>query len=373
MVGMTLYKFSVGAVLAVAMVGVLGMSALTFSSRDFQFGVAQVAPSTNGRVDFAELDRVDAAIASIRDETQGTREDLTEVQERLAALDRAEAAVNQSRAEIVGDVARIEQSANVQGDASAGMSTQGLSQRINALAGQSTLSAADQQRVATLSSDVRELAGQETAVAQTSAERASLNEQQRLIGEQVAQSDSQIRTLQARVVPETDHYDRIRNEARSLQSLSVLGASAYLAQGHPSLLSTMLVLLMGALGSLLYLFPAYLNRPEPVTMAEIFVRLVFGMCAALSLYVLANAAIAGFSIGSGGASAAQVTTSSLLNPFTVSLVGIVAGVLSEDIAKWIQERGRGVFTQGGGGGARPAAAPPEPAPTGGLVNNEAIR
>jgi hypothetical protein len=105
-------------------------------------------------------------------------------------------------------------------------------------------------------------------------------------------------------------------------------------------------------------------------MAEIFVRLIFGMCAALSLYVLANAAIAGFSIGSG---VTQATTSSLLNPFTVSLVGIVAGVLSEDIAKWIQERGRGVFTQGGVAATRPAAAPQESAPTGGLVNNEAIR
>ncbi|HET9230518.1 MAG TPA: hypothetical protein VFO00_04480 [Vitreimonas sp.] len=367
---MTFHKFAVGSVLAVAMVGVLGTSALVFSSRDFQFGVAQVAPTTNGRVDFAELDRVEAEIATIRDASQGTREDLAEVQEHLAALDRSEAAVNQSRAEIVGDVARIEQSANVEASASAGMTTQGLSQRINTLAGQSSLSAPDQQRVATLASDVRDLAAQEAAVASTSAERAALNEQQRLVGDQVAQSDSQIRTLQARVVPETDHYDRIRNEARSLQSLSVFGASAYLAQGHPSLLSTVLVLLMGALGSLLYLFPAYLNRPEPVTMAEIFVRLVFGMCAALSLYVLANAAIAGFSIGSG---VAQATTSSLLNPFTVSLVGIVAGVLSEDIAKWIQERGRGVFTQGGVASARPAAAPQENAPTGGLVNNEAIR
>jgi hypothetical protein len=118
---------------------------------------------------------------------------------------------------------------------------------------------------------------------------------------------------------------------------------------------------MGALGSLLYLFPAYLNRSEPVTMAEIVVRLIFGMCAALAFYVLANAAIAGFSIAS---SVQQATTSSTLNPFTVSLVGIVAGVMSEDIARWIQARGRGIFTQGG--------APTTVAPTGGLVNNQAI-
>ena len=110
---------------------------------------------------------------------------------------------------------------------------------------------------------------------------------------------------------------------------------------------------------------ADLLKPEHVP--EIAVRLIFGMCAALAFYVLANAAIAGFSIAS---SVQQATTSSTLNPFTVSLVGIVAGVLSEDIAKWIQERGRGIFTQGvtsGGGAAQSAAAP-----TGGLVNNQAI-
>ena len=87
---MTLYKFSVGAVLAVAMVGVLGVSALVFSSRDFQFGVAQVAPTTNGRVDFAELDRVEAEIAAIREASEPTRQELNEVQGRLDALDRAE-------------------------------------------------------------------------------------------------------------------------------------------------------------------------------------------------------------------------------------------------------------------------------------------
>jgi hypothetical protein len=249
---MTLYKFSVGAVLAVAMVGVLGASALVFSARDFQFGVAQVAPSTNGRVDFAALERVEREIASLQDQPQQT--------------DRIEA-------------------------------------------------------------------------------------------------------LQAQIVPERQHYERIRNEARSLQSLSIFGVSASLAQGHPALLSIMLVLLMGALGSLLYLFPAYLSRPAPVTMAEIFVRLIFGMCAALAVYVLANA-LATFSVGAP--TQQLTTTSATLNPFTVSLIGILAGVMSEDIAKWIQDRGRGIFAQGGGA-ARAAAPPQEAAPTGGLVNNDAIR
>jgi hypothetical protein len=38
--------------------------------------------------------------------------------------------------------------------------------------------------------------------------------------------------------------------------------------------------------------------------------------------------------------------------------------MSEDIAKWIQDRGRGIFTQGGAPAPAPAAASSEPEFTG---------
>jgi hypothetical protein len=191
------------------------------------------------------------------------------------------------------------------------------------------------------------------------------------VGSEVAESNRLIYALQQEAVGDYRHFARIQGEVAALQTMSPWGVSAFLAQGHPALLSTVLVLLMGALGSLLYLFPAYLNRPAPVTMAEIVVRLIFGMCAALAFYVLANAAIAGFSIASN---VTQATTSSALNPFTVSLVGIVAGVLSEDIAKWIQDRGRGIFTQGqiSTGATQAQQNATQPHVEGGLVNNQAI-
>jgi len=367
---MTLYKFSVGAVLAVAMVGVLAASAIVFSSRDFQFGVAQAAPSTNGRIDFAKLDEIEREIAEAREQSKETRDQLADVQERIAAIERAEADANQARTTITSEVVAIEQRAGITGAANPAP----LSQRINTLAGQANLSAEDRARVGTLASSVTRLAQQDATNAENADDLASLYEQRAVISAQVAESDGQIHELQRQVVPEREHYDRIRNEARSLQSLSVFGATTTLAQGHPSLLSTALVLLMGALGSLLYLFPAYLNRLEPVTHAEVFVRLIFGMCAALAVYVLANALA---SISAEGMVQTQLrTTSASLNPFTTSLIGIVAGVLSEDIAKWIQDRGRGIFTPGSAGAARPASAPPpapsERAPTGGLVNNDAI-
>lgn len=375
---MTIYKFAVGVVLTVAMVAVLGFGALVFSARDFQFGVASISPSTNGLVSFAQLEDANREIDRIEAESAGPRGELLEIEQQIAALDTevaaAEASLNETRAAMVGAIAGIEARANIAAaeSAAADMSAQGLSRRIDALAARSGLSPSDQQGVAQLRVQVQQLADAEGAIDDRSAEREALLTRQRLVGGQVAESNRRIFALQQSVVPDYEHFVRVRGEAEALRTLSPLGVSAYLAQGHPALLSTMLVLLMGALGSLLYLFPAYLNRPAPVTMAEIVVRLIFGMCAALAFYVLANAAIAGFAIGAG---VQQATTSSALNPFTVSLVGIVAGVLSEDIAKWIQDRGRGIFAQGGvaaAGGAAAANDPGDNPPGGGLVNNAAI-
>jgi hypothetical protein len=382
---MTLYKFGVGVVLAVAMTGVLTMSALVFSSRDFQFGVAQISPSTNGLISFAQLEEVDRQVQQIEAESAGPRGEQLQVEQQIATLDAetqtAEANANDARASMVGAIAELETRASVATaeSAAADMSAQGLSQRINALASRPGLPPADQQGVAQLQTQVQQLASQEENLDDRGAERAQLVARQRLVSGQVAEANRRVFALQQTVVPDYEHFTRVRGEAHALAAMSPLGVSAFLAQGHPALLSTVLVLLMGALGSLLYLFPAYLNRAEPVTMAEIVVRLIFGMCAALAFYVLANAAIAGFSIAS---SVQQATTSSMLNPFTVSLVGIVAGVLSEDIAKWIQDRGRGIFTQGGGSAPAPstAAAPASSSnnngddgpPGGGLVNNQAI-
>jgi len=372
---MTFYKFAVGVVLAIAMVAVLTTGALVFSARDFQFSVAQIAPESNGLVDFDRLRAVDTQIVALRESTAAPRGELLEIEQALDGVDqrlqRVEAQASEARAAIVGLIAGVEQRASIANN-NADTSTSALAARVATLSQQSGLAPSDQQTVVGLQQQVQQLAQDEGAYDTAQADRAGLLSRQRLVGGQLSDSNRQIYALQETVVPSYRHYARIHGEAEALRTMSPLGVASYFAQGHPALLSTTLVLLMGALGALLYLFPAYLNRAVPVTMAEIVVRLIFGMCAALAVYVLANAAIAGFSMGSG---VVQATTSSTLNPFTVSLVGIVAGVLSEDIAKWIQDRGRGVFQQGGVAANPPppaAASAPEPAPGGGLVNNQAI-
>ena len=62
---MTFHKFLVGVVLGVAMLIVLPVGALVFASRDFQYGVTQVAPSTNGLISFARLEEVDQRLQCI--------------------------------------------------------------------------------------------------------------------------------------------------------------------------------------------------------------------------------------------------------------------------------------------------------------------
>jgi hypothetical protein len=355
---MTLYKFLVGLVLTLAMIAVLALSAMVFSARDFQFGVAQVT-HTDGLLSFDQIAEIERQIKPLREAGSGRTAEKTQIAQSLADLDADQSNINAMRGRLVRATTEIEQRANLASPAGAAAeTTAALTQRINALAALTALNPADRQTVASLRNDVQQLAQREVQQQQegdATSRRAALSTRLALVSGQAQETDRQILALEQQVLPDNpEEFARVRSEAVALQSLSLFGASAFLAQGHPSLLSTMLVLLMGALGSLLYLFPAYLNRPQPVTMAEIAVRLIFGMCAALAFYVLANATISGVAIASN---ATQASTASTLNPFTVSLIGIVAGVLSEDIAKWIQDRGRGIFTQGGAS-VTPAAPSP---------------
>jgi hypothetical protein len=140
------------------------------------------------------------------------------------------------------------------------------------------------------------------------------------------------------------NFNQVRAEVDSLRATSPLGIGMWLAQVHPSSLSTLLAVLMGALGAMLFLFPAYVaNKPEwEVTFAAIIVRMVFGMVTAFAFYILANSAIAAFALGGGGD--AKSATAENLNPFTVAGLGVIAGIMADDIALWIHKRGKDMFS-----------------------------
>lgn len=346
---MTIHKWLVGFVLAVVMLLVLVMNIILFSARDFQFGLAQISPETNGLISVERLLEVDEQVTRITDETAEPRGELLQIRSQIETVDAAiagdQAQLIAQRAAIAGGIAEVEsalQTSTAQ-SAAADLDVLALTGRIQGLAAQTGMAPEAQEKVATLQGDVQSLAELELALGARDTERAQLSARERLIGGQVAESDRRIFALQQSVVPNYEHYQRVKSEVMALLNMSPLGIGAMAAQGHPAFVSTLLVLLMGALGATLYLFPAYLNRVEPVTFAEIVVRLIFGMVAAMAFYMMTNAAVFGISFGSG---VEQVQTSSALSPFTVAVIGVIAGVMAEDIAKWVQDRGKGIFTQG---------------------------
>lgn len=355
---MTLQKWLVGFVLTTTMIIVLACAALLFSVRDFQYGLREVVPS--GLVDMQRLDEVQTLIASQQGRVDGPRGEQLALEQRVATLDEEMNAIDRNRAEIAGDLSRLEVLAQMEPGEALDLSASALNARAAAVARQPSLDAEAQQQLASVRARIAQLDQQETDYASKQTERQRLAADQDRLASRLQEENRTVLALQSSVVGGADeatishNYERVRREVQALRTMSPSGIGAMLAGGHPSMLSTALVLLMGALGAILYLFPAYLTRPEPVTYSEIIVRLIFGMCAALAFYVLANAAVAGISVADN---VSQADTAAGLNPFTVSLVGVIAGVMAEDLAKWIRDRSSGVLTQGGSSAPPRAAAP----------------
>jgi transcriptional regulator with XRE-family HTH domain len=112
------------------------------------------------------------------------------------------------------------------------------------------------------------------------------------------------------------------------------------SEGHLTLLLT---LLMGALGSLLYVSRAYLDwafkgarwtEPAPLPLSWFIFRPMFGMITALAILILIKAGQLGFSSG---------TTFSLeegsVNPFLIGFVAIIAGLMSWQCLELIESVG----------------------------------
>ncbi len=211
---MTFYKFAVGVVLAMAMMLVLGMAALVFSARDFQFGVAQFSPATNGLISFERLAEVESQIERIEEESGGPRGEYLEIEQRLAALEtQAQSAgsdADEARAAMVGAIATLEARADARPAASAAadLSAAALNQRVSLLASRTGLSPADQQSVAALRTQAQQLFTQEEALTETGAERAALETRQRLVGGQVSEANRRIYALQElfrhRIIPSSE-------------------------------------------------------------------------------------------------------------------------------------------------------------------------
>lgn len=349
-----MHKWFVGAFLTLVMVIALGTNALLFSARSFQDNLQNLAPNTNGVLNLSLYEDVDRRVTEAEEQVKGVRGQAIDLQRQAAEFESAAQKSRSQAGELVGLVrvglARYE----AEGEAPAVVDgvAQGvaLAARLETAARKPNLKETDRQQIAALLALTADIDRLNAAAEEQTVEAATRRAQAAKVGLKASETDQEVLALKAQFLGETparyatalasdapDSFAIIRNEATALVRSSPYRVTAHLAQVHPQFLSITLVLLMGLLGGVLYLFPAYMSRPNPVTFAEIFIRMIFGMCTALAFYIVMNAAVAGFSLSPQTAVSQDPQTT--INPFSVSLVGIIAGVMADDIARWIHQRG----------------------------------
>lgn len=364
---MTLKRWFAGFFLLLLMVAALFFNSLLFSARSFQHNLFQVDPSSGGVVSLVELAAVDSQVAELERQTAPQRGEAAQAAQKAAIakleLDTAQDAVAAQQVKILAAVAALEEQAGLPPAAATGaFDTVDVAQRLERVQAQRASAAQTREGVISARAELIKLADAEEALGPKEQELSKLEAEKARIGEFIETSNRAVLGLKGQF---GDNFQRIRNEARALEQSSPFALGSTLVSMHPTFLTTILVCLMGALGALLYLFPAYLNRDNNIYFADIVVRLVFGMVTALAFYIVANASIAGFTFMPGQEATSNVGAS--LNPFAVSLLGITAGIMADDIAAWIRERGREVF--GGSRRDAPKAAPASAAPEGGSMPN----
>lgn len=349
---MSFHRWLTGAFLLLLMVFALAANAILFSARSFQHNLVQVDPSSGGIISLEKMRATDTEIARIQDSVRMQRGAVAEAQAKFDVAkretDQAVAALDAANIALEGRIATIEARFKLQSPPPSSYDPLGLAQRLERLGVQPGATPSDRTEVVALKDAAKKMIGLNTELSEKEAALTEAEANLKQAGASVADADRTVLGLKAQFGGD---YDRIRNEADALSRGSLYGIGAQLVGMHPTFLSTVLVCLMGGLGGILFLFPAYVANRFPVTFVVIIVRLVFGMVTALAFYIVANATLAGFAFmpGQDGGQA----TSMSLNPFTVSLLGIIAGVMADDIAEWIHNRGRDIL----GGGRGPTALP----------------
>jgi hypothetical protein len=108
------------------------------------------------------------------------------------------------------------------------------------------------------------------------------------------------------------------------------------------LLTLTLVICMGVLGSSLQMTHAYFKGDAPRKIGSYFLRLSVGAMAALVIFIVAKAGVPVI------ADPARLGGDATINPYFVSFLAIISGLLSENAIANIQSQGARVF--GGNGG-----------------------
>jgi hypothetical protein len=112
---------------------------------------------------------------------------------------------------------------------------------------------------------------------------------------------------------------------------------------NPDLLTLLLVILMGVLGSTLQITHAYFLKNQVQTIGGYFQRITVGAMTALVIFIVAKAGVPII------ADASRLGGDASINPYFVSFLAIVSGLLSENAIANVQAQGAKLFGPGGSG------------------------
>ncbi len=134
--------------------------------------------------------------------------------------------------------------------------------------------------------------------------------------------------------------ERERDYISELLSLNDFGF-AFLATMPTQLLTLILTLSMGALGSVIYLTRTFFDRRAAAPFSFYLFRPFLGMVTAVAIFVLAKAG----QISISDASLSQGISENL-NPFLISFLAVLSGLFSEHAYERIQRAGWAIFRSG---------------------------
>ena len=109
---------------------------------------------------------------------------------------------------------------------------------------------------------------------------------------------------------------------------------------HPDALTLLLVILMGILGSSLQITHAFFKRNRIETVGSYFLRVCVGAITALVIFIVAKAGVPVI------ADASKLGGDAPINPYFVSFLAIVSGLLSENAILAVQAQGARFFGAG---------------------------
>lgn len=306
--------FIAGALTAYFLLSTTFGALIILAAMTFQQNLAAVSPGTNGLISFAALEEVDREIAALLGGTEDIRREYNDLQMQISALEQQ----RRSHAQHIA-------AAFIQLGVSNIPATETASGADFRETVRQQLAETSVEGAAEIVVEVdRVTHGLDTLDEQLAPLRARIVQLDPLI----AEAESQIRALQQSVVPNSEHYYAVKNQARALQFISLFGLSGYLTQGHPALLSIMLSASMGGLAAAMFVMPGFLTG-QAVSIAGVLARLIFGLVAGVVSYILLSTGIQ-----SAVAASAGQQNMLFINPGAISLVAFISGAVSFDLVLW---------------------------------------